>query len=52
MERAMTKKDTRVKLWHPGYKATANPLKTDLSHWTAKGWVRQPTQPKEEGESK
>lgn len=48
-------KETRVKLWHPGYLAEANPLKEDVPVWLEKGWVKEiPQKPpvNNEGEEK
>jgi hypothetical protein len=39
----MTKKrQERVRVWHPGYKAEAHPLRADLDKWTEQGWQVQP----------
>jgi hypothetical protein len=38
----MTKKIETVRVWHPEFKAWANPIKTDLAIWIAQGWVVTP----------
>lgn len=46
----MTKKkpENRVRVWHPGYKAEAHPLRRDLAKWVEKGWIVQPADPETE----
>ncbi len=45
----MTKKSATIRVWHPVFKAWANPRKADLALWQAQGWVvtPEPTTPKE-----
>jgi hypothetical protein len=39
----MTKKrQARVRVWHPGYRAVAHPLRADLKKWIDQGWQVQP----------
>lgn len=39
----MTKKrQERVRVWHPAYKAEAHPPQADLKTWIEKGWQVQP----------
>lgn len=40
----MSKKaeDEKVRVWHPGYQAEANPTRADLQKWIDQGWQEQP----------
>lgn len=41
----MTNKPETVRVWHPVFKAWANPLKTDLPVWIEQGWEVKPADP-------
>lgn len=41
----MAKKPERIRVWHPGFKAEAHPLKADLPLWEEQGWVVTPAEP-------